>query len=62
MRPLYRNEYSCDKERRQISKEQATAFAEQNGILYFETSAKRGTQVDNVGSCDRNRIICLGFL
>ncbi len=35
-------------ERRKVSSEEAKKFADANGLLFFETSAKKGTQVDDV--------------
>jgi len=34
-------------EKRKISREQGEAFAKENNLLFFETSARKGTQVDD---------------
>jgi len=31
-----------------VSKEEGQRFADENQLLFFETSAKKGTQVDDV--------------
>lgn len=35
-------------DKRKITKEQGEAFAKENNLLFFETSARKGTQVDDV--------------
>ena len=42
----FNNKIFVDK--RKISKEQGEAFAKENNLLFFETSARKGTQVDDV--------------
>lgn len=37
-------------DRRVISKEEGADFAKENNLLFFETSAKKGLQVDDVFS------------
>lgn len=36
----------CDIPERQVSYEEASAYAKQIGMLYFETSAKEGTNIE----------------
>mmetsp|Transcript_9327 Transcript_9327/g.18411 ORF Transcript_9327/g.18411 Transcript_9327/m.18411 type:complete len:200 (-) Transcript_9327:223-822(-) len=39
-----------DREGREVNEEEVQAFAEENGLQYFETSAKTGQNVDNMFS------------
>uniref|UniRef100_A0A6B2LV61 Uncharacterized protein n=1 Tax=Arcella intermedia TaxID=1963864 RepID=A0A6B2LV61_9EUKA len=40
----------CDKEKRQVTTEEAQKFADQSKLEYFETSAKNATNVEELFS------------